>query len=58
MATQADISDRYEKVEENVFRMKPIGRRPSAKVLTPLGKTVVIGFLCCISLIIMVWYLH
>lgn len=39
-AQRADTSDRYEKVDGNVFRLKSIGRRPRRKILTPFGQKV------------------
>lgn len=37
---RAESSDRYEKVEENVFRMKPLGAKPRRRILTPFGQGV------------------
>lgn len=46
----AGISGRYEKLEGNVFLLKPIGRRPRTAVLTSFGRGVVFGLFVTIVL--------
>lgn len=41
-ATVRDTSNRYEKVDENVFRMKPLGKKPRGKILTEFGWVVLL----------------
>lgn len=41
-ATARDTSNRYEKVDENVFRMRPLGKKPKGKVLTEFGWIVLL----------------
>ena len=41
-ATARETSDRYERVDSNVLRMKPIGSRTRPRILTPFGRVVVL----------------
>lgn len=49
-ATARDTSNRYEKVDGNVLRMKPLGRRPKGRILTELGWAVIVGVVVLLSL--------
>lgn len=40
---RAETSDRYEKIDENVFRLKPIGQRPRRRILTTFGRLFVLA---------------
>jgi hypothetical protein len=55
---RADTSDRYEKIDENVLRLKPIGRRPRRRILTPFGRKVIFGMAIVMAVITILFMNH
>lgn len=51
----ADVSERYEKVDKNVFEMKPIGARPRRKILTNFGKLVLAAYVSVLLLLVVLF---
>lgn len=55
-ATAGVDSSRYEKIDENVFRMRPISDRPKRRVLTNFGRVVMFALGALITFLISIMY--